>query len=70
MQGTLDGAGAAQTAEAPEGSVHQEQSQPQQHTWNNKLFVILPLKSIAAHSLHIQHLCNECMAYLTSVLLL
>jgi hypothetical protein len=24
--------------------------------WNSKLFVIFPLKSTAAHSLHIQHL--------------
>ncbi len=39
-----------------EGSVHQEQSWPQQHTWNNKLFVIIQLKSTAVHSLHIQHL--------------
>jgi hypothetical protein len=39
-----------------EGSEHQEQSRPQQHTWNSKLFVIFPLKSTAAHSLHIQHL--------------
>ena len=39
-----------------EGSEHQEQSRPQQHTWNNKLFVIFPLKSTAEHSLHIQHL--------------
>jgi hypothetical protein len=35
---------------------HQEQSRPQQHTWNSKLFVLFPLKSTAAHSLHIQHL--------------
>jgi hypothetical protein len=39
-----------------EGSEHQEQSRPQQQTWNNKLFVIFLLKSTAAHSLHIQHL--------------
>jgi hypothetical protein len=39
-----------------EGSVQQEQSQPQQHMWNSKLFVIFPLKSTAAHSIHIQHL--------------
>jgi hypothetical protein len=39
-----------------EGSEHQEQSRPQQHTWNSKLCVIFPLKSTAAHSLHIQHL--------------
>jgi hypothetical protein len=39
-----------------DNSEHQEQSQPQQHTWNSKLFVIFPLKSTAAHSLHIQHL--------------
>ncbi len=39
-----------------ESSEHQEQSRPQQHTWNSKLFVIFPLKCTAAHSLHIQHL--------------
>jgi hypothetical protein len=39
-----------------EDSEQQEQSWPQQHTWNSKLFVVLPLKSTAAHSLHIQHL--------------
>jgi hypothetical protein len=39
-----------------EDSEHKEQSPPQQHTWNSKLFVIFPLKSTAAHSLHIQHL--------------
>jgi hypothetical protein len=39
-----------------ESSEHQEQSRPQQHMWNSKLFVIFPLKSTAAHSLHIQHL--------------
>ncbi len=38
-----------------EGSERQEQS-TQQHTWNSKLFVIFPAESIAAHSLHIQHL--------------
>jgi len=39
-----------------ESNEHQEQSRPQQHSWNSKLFVIFPLKSTAAHSLHIQHL--------------
>jgi hypothetical protein len=39
-----------------EGCEQEKQSQPQQHTWNSKLFVIFPLKSTAAHSLHIQHL--------------
>jgi hypothetical protein len=39
-----------------EDSEQQEQSRPQQHTWNSKLFVVFPLKSTAAHSLHIQHL--------------
>jgi hypothetical protein len=39
-----------------ESSEHQEQSRPQQHSWNSKLFAIFPLKSTAAHSLHIQHL--------------
>ena len=39
-----------------EGSEHQEQSRPQQHTWNSKLFVIFLLTSTAAHSLNFQHL--------------
>ena len=39
-----------------EGSVKQEQSRPQQHTWNSKLFVIFPAENTAAHSLHSQHL--------------
>ncbi len=39
-----------------EGKVIQEQSRPQQHTWNNKLFVIFPAEYTAAHSLHFQHL--------------
>jgi hypothetical protein len=39
-----------------EGSEHQKQSRPQQHTWNSKLFVIFPAESTATHSLHIQHL--------------
>ncbi len=39
-----------------EDSVKQEQSRPQQHTWNSKLFVIFPTQSTAAHSLHFQHL--------------
>jgi hypothetical protein len=42
-----------------EGSLQQEQSRLQQHTWYSKLFVIFPLKSTAAHSLHIQHLCVD-----------
>jgi hypothetical protein len=37
-------------------SVKQEQSRPQQHTWNSKLFVIFPAENTAAHILHIQHL--------------
>ncbi len=39
-----------------EGSVKQEQSRPQQHTWNSKLLVIFPAESTAAHSQHFQHL--------------
>jgi hypothetical protein len=41
-----------------EDSEQQEQSRPQQHMWNSKIFVVFPLKSTAAHSLHehIQHL--------------
>jgi len=39
-----------------EGSVKQEQSQPQQPTWNSRLFVIFAAESTAAHSLHFQHL--------------
>jgi hypothetical protein len=39
-----------------EDSEQQEQSRPQQHMGNSKLFVVFPLKSTAAHSLHIQHL--------------
>ena len=42
-----------------EDSVKQEQSQPQQHTWNSKLFVIFPAEATAAHSLHFQHLCVD-----------
>jgi hypothetical protein len=42
-----------------EGSLQQEQSRSQQHTWYSKPFVIFPLKSTAAHSLHIQHLCVD-----------
>ncbi len=38
-----------------EDSEEQEQSRPHRHTWNSKLFVVFPLKSTAAHSLHIQH---------------
>ncbi len=33
----------------------QEQSRPQQHTWNSKL-LFFPLKITAAQSLHFQHL--------------
>ncbi len=36
-----------------EGSEHQEQRRLQQHTWNSKLIAIFPLKSTAAHSLHL-----------------
>ena len=39
-----------------EDSVKQEQSWPQQHTWNSKLFVIFPAEIAAAQSLHFQHL--------------
>jgi hypothetical protein len=39
-----------------EGSVKQEQSRPQQHTWNSKLFVIFPPETTSAQSLHFQHL--------------
>ncbi len=39
-----------------EGSVKQEQSRPQQHMWNSKLFVIFPAETTAAHSLHFQNL--------------
>jgi hypothetical protein len=38
------------------GQCIQEQSQPQQHMWNSKLFVIFPAETTAAHSLHFQHL--------------
>ncbi len=38
-----------------EGSVKQEQSRPQQHTWNSKLFVIFPAETTAAHSLHFKY---------------
>ncbi len=41
-----------------EGSVKKEQSRPQQHMWNSKLFVIFPAETTAAHSLHFQHLCG------------
>ncbi len=34
----------------------QEQSWPQQHMWNSKLFVLFPAKYTAAYSLHFQHL--------------
>ncbi len=44
------------------GQCTQEQSQPQQHTWNSKLFVIFPPEFTAARSLHFQHLmCTEVM---------
>jgi hypothetical protein len=33
-----------------------EQSRPQQHMWNSKLFVIFSAEYTAAHSLHFQHL--------------
>ncbi len=33
----------------------QEQSRPQQHTWNSKLFVIFPAEITTAQSLHFQH---------------
>ncbi len=36
-----------------EDSVKQEQSQPQQHTWNSKLFVIFPAEATGAHSLYV-----------------
>ncbi len=39
-----------------EDSEHQEQIRQQQHMYNSKLFVLFPLKSTAAHSLHFQHL--------------
>ncbi len=39
-----------------ESSEYQEQSRPQQHTWNSKIFVIFPAEYTAAHSVHIQHL--------------
>ncbi len=42
-----------------EGSVKQEQRQPQQHKWNSKLFVIFPAETTAAHILHFQHLCVD-----------
>ncbi len=38
------------------GQCTQEQSRPQQHTWNSKLFVIFPDEFTAAQSLHFQHL--------------
>jgi hypothetical protein len=38
-----------------EGGVKQEQSRPQQHTWNSKLFVIFPAETTAAHSLHFKY---------------
>jgi hypothetical protein len=38
-----------------EGSVKQEQSWPQQHTWNCKLFVIFPAETTAAHRLHFKN---------------
>jgi hypothetical protein len=36
-----------------EDRIKQEQSRPQQHTLDSKLFVVFPLKSAAAYSLHI-----------------
>ena len=38
------------------GQCTQEQSRPQQHMWNSKLFVIFPTETTAAQSLHFQHL--------------
>jgi hypothetical protein len=38
------------------GQCTQEQSRPQQHTWNSKLFVIFPAEFTAAQSLHFQHI--------------
>ncbi len=38
------------------GQCTQEQSRPQPHTWNSKLFVIFPPEITAAHSLPFQHL--------------
>ncbi len=38
------------------GYCTQEQSRPQQHTWNSKLFVIFPAEITAVQSLHFQHL--------------
>jgi len=38
------------------GQCTQEQSRPQQHMWNSKLFVIFPTEFAAAQSLHFQHL--------------
>ncbi len=38
------------------GQCIQEQSRPQQHTWNSKLFVIFPAETTAPNSLHFQHL--------------
>ncbi len=38
------------------GQCTQEQSRPQQYTWNSKLFVIFPAEFTAAQSLHFQHL--------------
>jgi hypothetical protein len=38
------------------GQSIQEQSRPQQHTWNSKPFVIFSAEITAAQSLHLQHL--------------
>ncbi len=38
------------------GSEHQEQSRPQQHTLTVSSLLFFPLKSTAAHRIHIQHL--------------
>jgi hypothetical protein len=37
------------------GQCIQEQSRPQKHTWNSKLFVIFPDEFTAAQSLYFQH---------------
>ncbi len=44
------------TGDISGGQCIQEQSRPQQHTWNSKLFVIFPAEITAAQSLHFQHL--------------
>jgi hypothetical protein len=45
------------------GQCTQEQSRPQQHMWNRKLFVIFPAEFTAAQSLHFQrHMWTEVMS--------